>query len=141
MSLEQQFVGVLELLLAMTLSMVIGLNRERRDKDAGLRTHMLVGLGACLFTVLAARAFPTDSASRIIANIITGIGFLGAGIIYQTKDGTRDLTTAASIWATAAIGMVVGIGAWFMAMCATLLVWVTLEIFWYLRNLIKSEPS
>jgi putative Mg2+ transporter-C (MgtC) family protein len=139
MTLEQQFAGVLELLLAMILSMVIGLNRERREKGAGLRTHMLVGLGACLFTVLSVRAFPVDSASRIIANIITGIGFLGAGIIYKTKEGSHDLTTAASVWATAAIGMAVGIGAWFIALCGTLLVWVTLEVFWHLRNQIKAD--
>lgn len=108
--------------------MVIGLERERRQRPAGLRTHMLVGLGACLFTLLSIYAFPESDSARIAAQIVTGIGFLGAGTIIQHKRNVHDLTTAASIWATAAVGMAVGTGAWFLSLSATVLIWVILAI-------------
>jgi putative Mg2+ transporter-C (MgtC) family protein len=128
MSLNLQFEVSLELLLAAFLSMVIGMDRERRDRAAGLRTHMLVGLGACLFTALSAHAFPAGDPTRVASNIVTGIGFLGAGTIIQRKSGVQNLTTAASIWSTAAVGMAVGLGAWFLAICAVLLIWVILAV-------------
>lgn len=133
MTIEAQLTAALQLLLAAILSMVIGLNRERREKDAGLRTHMLVGIGACLFTVLSYLAFPGDASSRIASNVVTGIGFLGAGVIYKGENHVHDLTTAASIWATASLGMAVGVGAWFLAICGTVIVWVTLDTMWRIR--------
>lgn len=142
MSLEQQLLASLQLILALTLSALIGLDRERRDKDAGLRTHMLVGAGACLFTLLSTFAFPESDSSRVAANIVTGVGFLGAGVIYRSESRVHDLTTAASIWITAAIGMAVGTGAWFLAIVMTLLVWVVLRVIWYLRRGIShKEPK
>ena len=126
--LETQVDIVLELLLAAILSMVIGIDRERRDRPAGLRTHMMVGLGACLFTVLSIHAFPDADRSRVASNIVTGIGFLGAGTIIQRKGDVHELTTAASIWSTAAVGMAVGVGAWFIAIVATLLIWIILAV-------------
>lgn len=134
MSLEMQFIAALQLLLALALSMVIGMNRERREKDAGLRTHMLVGLGACLFTILSRWAFGDSDGSRVASNIVTGIGFLGAGVIYRGENKIHDLTTAASIWATASLGMAVGTGAWFLAICATILIWFTLDLVWRIRH-------
>lgn len=134
MSLETQFVAALQLLLAALLSMVIGMNRERREKDAGLRTHMLVGIGACLFTLLSVLAFPENDTARVASNIVTGIGFLGAGVIYKGANHVHDLTTAASIWATASLGMAVGLGAWFLAICATLVVWGTLDVMWHVKD-------
>jgi len=128
MSLFLQAQAVFLLILAAFLSMIIGLDRERRHRSAGLRTHMLVGIGACLFTQLSIHAFPGSDPGRVAAQIVVGIGFLGAGTIIQGKKNVRDLTTAANIWATAAIGMAVGSGAWFLALGATLIVWTVLAI-------------
>ena len=138
MLLEDQFIISLQLLLATLLSMIVGLDRERRDKDAGLRTHMLVGMGACLFTALSSLAFPHSETARVAANVVTGVGFLGAGVIYKGENKVHDLTTAASIWITAAIGMAVGTGAWFIAIVATLLVWFILKIMFHLREQVTS---
>ncbi len=133
MSIEEQLVLSLELLLAAFLSMIVGLDRDRRNQPAGLRTHMLVGLGSCLFTILSINFFPHSETSRVAAQVVSGIGFLGAGTILQLRreNGNSDvkhLTTAASIWATAAIGMAVGAGGWLLAINATLIVWFVLVI-------------
>lgn len=128
MSLELQAQVAIELFIAAFLSMLIGIDRERGGHPAGLRTHMLVGVGACLFTVLSIYAFPEDSTTRVAAHIVVGIGFLGAGTIVKDEDNVKNLTTAASIWATAAVGMAVGVGAWFLALVATLIVWVILAV-------------
>ena len=129
MTLIVQFEAALELILAAFLSMIIGLDRERRDIAAGLRTHMLVGMGACLFTLLSIHAFPgPGDSARVAAQIVSGIGFLGAGTIIQRRHSVHNLTTAASIWATAAIGMAVGTRAWFLALCGTLTIWFVLAL-------------
>lgn len=129
MSLELQAEAILLLLLAAFLSALIGMDRERREKNAGLRTHMLVGLGACLFTLLSRLAFgDVADSSRVAANIVTGVGFLGAGVIWRGKHRVHDLTTAASIWVTAAVGMAVGAGAWLVAISATVTIWIILAI-------------
>jgi putative Mg2+ transporter-C (MgtC) family protein len=132
MTLEDQLFMSLELLLAAFLSMVLGLDREGRNQPAGLRTHMLVGFGACLFTSLSVHAFPDSESARVAAQVITGVGFLGAGTILQMRQGeqtnVKHLTTAASIWATAAIGMAVGAGAWFVAMNGTIIAWAILAL-------------
>jgi putative Mg2+ transporter-C (MgtC) family protein len=127
MTLEDQALTSFYLVIAAFLSMLIGLDRERLDKSAGLRTHMLVGVGACLFTILSAKAFDAADTSRVAANIVVGIGFLGAGVIYKSGGRVHDLTTAASIWITAAVGMAVGVGAWFLAIAATVTVWLILD--------------
>jgi putative Mg2+ transporter-C (MgtC) family protein len=128
MTLETQLEVAVQVILAAFLSMVVGLDRERLRRAAGLRTHMLVGVGACLFTILSIKAFPGGDQTRIASNIVTGVGFLGAGAIIQGKRGAHDLTTAASIWATAAVGMAVGTGAWFLAFIGVLVIWVILAI-------------
>lgn len=133
MTLETQFMAALHLLLAAFLSGVVGLEREHRHKNAGLRTHILVGVGACLFTLLSMNAFPSSETARVAANIVVGIGFLGAGVIYRSRDKVHDLTTAASIWVTAAIGMTVGTGAWFLSVTAALLVWFILRVLYHAR--------
>jgi len=126
MVLEEQVIVSGYVALAAILSALIGLERERRAKDAGLRTHMLVGVGACLFTSLSYYAFPEADTSRVASNVVTGVGFLGAGMIWKGKSGVHDLTTAAGIWVTAAIGMAVGTGAWFIAIFATVMIWIIL---------------
>lgn len=127
MILQQQFEAAVLVALAALLSAVIGLDRESRA-PAGLRTHMLVGIGACLFTVLSIHVFVGSDPARVAAQIVTGIGFLGAGTILQRRGNIHYLTTAASIWATAAVGMAVGSGVWFLAIASTLLIWVVLRI-------------
>jgi putative Mg2+ transporter-C (MgtC) family protein len=127
-SLEQQFVIALQLLLAALLSIVIGWERERKHREAGLRTHMLIGMGACLFTALSLNGFPGGDPARVAAQIVSGMGFLGAGAILKEGANIQGLTTAASMWVTAAVGMAVASGAWFLAICASLLIWFILVV-------------
>ncbi len=136
MSLLSQFEWTLNLVLAALLSMVIGIDREHRSRStAGTRTHMLVAVAACLFTLLSIHAFKGDG-GRVAAQIVSGIGFLGAGAIFLRGGTVHNLTTAASIWAVSAIGMAVGAGAWLLAINATLIVWFILEP---LRRLTKMR--
>jgi putative Mg2+ transporter-C (MgtC) family protein len=116
-----------ELGLALVLSALIGLEREIRQKSAGLRTHTLVGVGAALFMLISKYGF-TDvlvpgrvvlDPSRVAAQIVTGVGFLGAGLIFVRRDAVRGLTTAAAIWITAAVGSASGAGLPVLAVLAT----------------------
>jgi putative Mg2+ transporter-C (MgtC) family protein len=128
MTLELQLHLLAQVVLATFLSMIVGLDRERRNKSAGLRTHMLTGLGACLFTTIGSHILPEGDPTRVAAGVVTGIGFLGAGVIVQSEDKVRDLTTSASIWATAALGVAVALDAWLLAIGATVLIWFILAI-------------
>ena len=118
--------------VALLLGAVIGWDRERRDADAGLRTHMLVSLGAALFVLVPAEAgMGPDELSRVVQGIVSGIGFLGAGAVLKMGHEGRihGLTTAATIWATAAVGMSAGLGREGTAILATtfiilVLVWL-----------------
>ena len=113
------------ILLAALLGGVIGLEREWHGHPAGLRTNILVGVGSCLFTILSIEGFPlrgtAQDSARIAAQIVTGIGFLGAGALIHNKSSIRGLTTAATIWLVAAIGMAVGANMYFIAVFTTLL--------------------
>ncbi len=122
------------LILAVFLGAVVGVERERTHKPAGLRTHMLVSLGASLFTIVSAFGFSEDPA-RIAAGIVAGIGFIGAGTIWAEKDKVKGITTAASLWATAAIGLATGIGDYPLAIVVTALVVVILSSKAILRKL------
>lgn len=124
MPLALQAEAIFFLLLAAFLSAIIGINRERAGFDAGLRTHIIVGVGACLFTILSRFAFPGNDTARVASNIVVGIGFLGAGTIIRQENRARGLTTAAGIWVTAAVGMAVGTGAWLLACAASAIIWV-----------------
>ena len=119
------------LLLAAMLGAAIGLERELHDHPAGMRTHLLVSLGSAMFAVISAygyasffAAYPQaqDSPQRIAAQIVSGIGFLGAGAIIQAGRWVRGLTTAASLWATAAIGLAVGSGEYILSFVGTVLI-------------------
>ncbi len=138
-SLDLQAAAAIELLLAALLSMVIGLDRERRNRPAGMRTHMLVGIGSCLFTILSIHAFEGSESSRVAAQVVVGVGFLGAGTIVRRQNNVHDLTTAASIWATSAVGMTVGVGYWFFAIAATLLIWVVLAVLRRFEKKVERE--
>ena len=122
----------IRLLVAAALGALIGLEREVHDHPAGMRTHLLVSLGSAGFTVLSIAAFSAPGAdpARIAAQIVTGIGFLGAGAILKEGATVRGLTTAASLWATAAVGMAAGAGAWVTAVAITVIVILSL---WPLR--------
>lgn len=122
---------VTRLLIAAALSAVIGLEREYHRKPAGLRTNMLIGIGSALFTILSigfARAGQSGSADRVAAQIATGIGFLGAGAILRSQHSIHGLTTAATIWVIAAIGMAVGAGAYALAVATTVVTLVVLAV-------------
>ena len=120
----------LRLVIAMFLGAVIGAQRERWGKPAGLRTHMLVSLGRALFIVASSQSgMNSDGISRVIQGLVTGIGFLGAGAILKLREKreVEGLTTAASIWLTAAVGVTVGLGRLGLAIASTLLAWITLS--------------
>lgn len=125
----------LELLLRLTLGLLLGAavgwERELQRQPAGFRTHALVGLGSAMFTVVSIFAFtgPLVDPTRVAAQIVTGIGFLGAGAILRNAGTIRGLTTAASLWTVAAIGMAVGAGMWVLAIGGTILALVGLEVF------------
>jgi putative Mg2+ transporter-C (MgtC) family protein len=128
---QHQIDIAIRLLLAAVAGMVIGIERELRDQAAGLRTHMLVAVGACLFAIVGAYGFGGEGdPSRVAAQVVTGIGFLGAGAIIREGVSVRGLTTAASLWVVAAAGTAVGLGLYWATGVAT---FITLISLWALR--------
>ncbi len=122
----------LDLVLAALLGFFIGLERKIRDKEAGIRTHTVVSFGAALMMVISKFAFGSEADSaRVAAQIVAGIGFLGAGIIVYKKNVVHGLTTAAGVWTTAGIGMACGGGLWLIAILATL---ILILIQWFLHR-------
>lgn len=123
--------AVIRLIAAAMLGAIIGFEREKAGKAAGLRTHILVALGTCVFIVACSGSgMSADALSRVIQGIVTGIGFLGAGSILKLNEerGIQGLTTAAGIWITAAIGVAVGLGTLGLAILATILTVVVLVL-------------
>lgn len=120
----------LRLLIALVLGGVIGIEREYRSKEAGFRTHFLVALGSALFCIVSQYGFGFDlkDSSRVAAQVVSGIGFLGAGTIIFQKNVVRGLTTAAGLWVTAAIGLACGSGMYAAASIATAIVIIGLEV-------------
>ena len=128
MSLPLQL--VIRLLAAVLLGALIGYEREFRAKNAGVRTHIMVALGAALFMIISQHGFPDAAkfdAARIAAGVVTGIGFIGGGIIMKRKHDVSGLTTAASLWVTGAVGLSAGCGMFEVAIFATVLVLACLE--------------
>jgi putative Mg2+ transporter-C (MgtC) family protein len=126
------------LALSALLGGAVGAERELADQPAGLRTHMLLTIGACLFTLISAYGFGGEGdPSRLAAQIVTGIGFLGGGAILRHGLNVRGLTTAASIWATASVGVAVGAGRYLLATGAVVLVVVTLFGLRKVRDLLR----
>ena len=120
----------LRLFVALLLGGIIGIEREYRSKDAGFRTHFLVALGSALFCIVSQFGFGVDlkDSSRVAAQVVSGIGFLGAGTIIFQKNVIRGLTTAAGLWVTAAIGLACGTGMFLAAAIATGLILLGLEV-------------
>ena len=113
------FVVFGRLLLAAVCSGLIGYERESSRKAAGLRTHTLVGVGAAVFTIVSIVGFPGSDSSRVAAQIVTGVGFLGAGAIFREGTYVTGLTTAAGLWVVAALGMAAGSGSYWVAIIGT----------------------
>ncbi len=138
-------ITIVNLFLAFVLCGVIGWLRERQGKSAGLRTHILVGVGAALFSLVSADMMLKSGIAdpgRIAAGVVAGIGFIGAGTIVQAKGNVRGITTASSIWAAAAIGMAAGLGFYVGAVTATIIVVLTLEgLSRAEKHIIKSKDS
>ncbi|MDQ6918913.1 MAG: MgtC/SapB family protein, partial [Candidatus Dormibacteraeota bacterium] len=123
MSAEVQLEIVLRVFIALVLGALIGIEREYRGHPAGVRTLAMVSVGSCIFTAVGIFVFPghvTDP-TRIAAQVVTGVGFLGAGAIFRADDGVKGLTTAATVWVVAAIGMSVGFGLYLVAAAAVVI--------------------
>jgi putative Mg2+ transporter-C (MgtC) family protein len=143
------FVILTRLLMAMILGAVVGFEREKSGKVAGLRTHALVSLGAALFTVISILSFlqfPSVNGvpgydNRMVANIIVGIGFIGAGAIMKREDKVEGITTAASLWMVAAIGIASGFGFFKEAIASTVLVYIVLAVLWWVECRFTHGPN
>ena len=137
----------IRLLLALILSGLIGLERQMHRRTAGLRTHILVSLGSCLIMLTSLYIFaiyknevPLDPA-RIAAGVITGIGFLGAGAIIRDREGVKGLTTAASLWVVAGIGLATGCGFYKAALFTTVLALLTLFFLRYVERIMFGKEE
>lgn len=144
MDINSELAIALRLFIAFVLGAFVGLERERHGSPAGIRTYAAVSLGAALFTLIGLHSNDTTAASRIAANIVTGIGFLGAGIIYKdnTKGFTHGLTTASTIWATAAIGVAVAYSMFIVAVASAVAIYFLLSLHhfqWYISLKRKWE--
>ena len=117
----------LRLLLAAALGAIIGYQRERASKPAGLRTHILICVGASLFTVVSIYGFSVADTARVAAGVVAGIGFIGAGAILRSGEGiVAGLTTAATMWAVAGIGLAAGAGLYIVSVVATVITLIVL---------------
>lgn len=141
--------AILRLAVALVLGVLVGLERERGERTAGIRTHALVALGSCLIMIISAfgfrdilgtRAVVLDP-SRIAAQVVSGIGFLGAGTILLRKEVIKGLTTAATIWMVAAVGLACGSGLLFEGVAATGLTMVVLVLLRPLRELLRRSGT
>ncbi|MFH1425883.1 MAG: MgtC/SapB family protein [Candidatus Kerfeldbacteria bacterium] len=142
--MDIQFVIIIQMLLAGILGGLIGFERRAEHKEAGIRTHALVTIGSALFTGISLHAlnsyagFDNVDISRIMAQIVVGIGFLGAGIIIFTGERVHGLTTAAGIWVSSAIGMAVGVQWYWVAVIGTVIV---VFLLWFVRRVFPAPKS
>lgn len=130
---------ITRIIIAVCIGGLIGAEREYRSKSAGLRTMILVCAGSCLFTLLSQHIGGSNNADRIAANIITGIGFLGAGVIFKDDNRVNGITTATAIWMIAALGMAVGAGYIETACIAAVIMLLVLSTLIYLQNIIGER--
>lgn len=135
---------ILKILLAAMLGGIIGLERELSHKEAGLRTNILIAIGSALITILSfkiAALSKTADPARLTAQIVSGIGFLGAGAIIQARFAVHGLTTAATIWTVAAIGIAVGSGFYLVAFLVTIFVVLVLTVFKFLLAYLEKQKQ
>ncbi len=143
-SLEWEY--LIRIIIACLCGACVGFERSRRFKDAGVRTHVVVALGSALIMIVSKYGFQDIpalemmkvDASRVASNIVTGVGFLGAGVIFFKGDSIKGLTTAAGIWTTAGIGMALGSGMYFMGIMTAVIMVVTQ---FFLHRVLKSVDS
>lgn len=114
-----------KIFIAIIIGLLIGLEREYHNKSAGLRTFMVISFSSCIFTILSGH-FTANSPDRIAANIVTGVGFLGAGVIFKDDNKIVGITTASTIWAAASLGMAAGFGEIYLAILGTVVVMIVL---------------
>ncbi len=124
--------------LSLLLGSLLGLEREYQNKPAGFRTIALICIGATLFTILSYRLGNSVSVDRVAANIVTGIGFIGAGVIFKSNNNVYGLTTASTIWLAAGLGMTGGAGAYILAVVVLITALIVLSFFETLQNKIDS---
>jgi len=135
---------LLPCVLALIFGGLIGFQREKAERPAGLRTHALVCLGSTVFTLISYLGFSSlydVDPSRIAAGIVTGIGFIGAGVIFRLGPLVRGVTTAASIWVVASVGMALGTKLYYLALLVTILGFITLSIFKYIEDKVIKLPN
>ena len=128
---------ILKLALALAMGAIIGLDREYMNKAAGLRTLILICIGSCMFTIFS-MLIADRTPDRIASNIVTGIGFLGAGVIFKENTRVQGLTTAASIWVTAAIGMGIGGGYYWAGIIGSGFTLISLNLLTFLEDWIEK---
>ncbi len=129
---------LLLIVISVIIGLLIGAEREYRNKSAGLRTFILISFGSCLFTILSLK-IGIANPDRLAANIVTGIGFLGAGVIFKDDNKIGGITTATTIWATASLGMCIGSGHIYLALLGVALVLLILTLLSYLQDLIDNR--
>ncbi|MBU5689870.1 MAG: MgtC/SapB family protein [Candidatus Aenigmatarchaeota archaeon] len=132
--MQFEILAIIKLLLAAFLGGIVGFEREKIHRPAGFRTHMIVSLSSCLITIVSMNVANSDPL-RLAANIITGIGFIGAGTIIATSGKIVGLTTATTIFSVAGIGIAVGAGFYIVSIFATILLFVVLELKRFERNI------
>jgi putative Mg2+ transporter-C (MgtC) family protein len=125
-------------LLAALWGGIVGAEREYRSKSAGFRTMIMISMGSCFFTMMSVLIGGENNADRIASNILTGIGFLGAGVIFRGENRVNGITTAATIWAVAAVGMGIGAGHYFASASASVLILLVLAVLPYIENVIDK---
>lgn len=144
---QMQLICFIRVFIAAICGSIIGFERRRRQKDAGIRTHVIVAMGACLMMILSKYGFsdlygPNSEAfdaSRMAAQVVSGVGFLGAGMIFVNKHkGISGLTTAAGIWTTSGISMAIGDGMYFLGIAVTVLIII---FQWIFHTLIKNAEN
>jgi putative Mg2+ transporter-C (MgtC) family protein len=129
---------IYKILVALGLGAVLGLEREYRSKAAGFRTLTMISVGACLFTILSQMIGGPGNPDRIASNVVQGIGFLGAGVIFKDNLSVSGLTTATAIWVSSAIGMAAGSGNFELAAFTTLAALVVLSVFEWIQNKVDA---
>ncbi|MEY4084324.1 MAG: hypothetical protein RL074_111 [Bacteroidota bacterium] len=129
---------IIQFLLAILWGGIIGAEREYRSKSAGFRTMIMISLGACFFTIISKAIGAPSNADRIASNIVSGIGFLGAGVIFRGDNRINGITTAATIWVVAAVGMGIGSGYYFASACSSVFMILILAILPYLEQYIDT---
>lgn len=129
---------LIRFLLAALWGGIVGAERQYRSKSAGFRTMIMISMGACFFTMMSMWIGKENNPDRIASNIVTGIGFLGAGVIFRGDNRVNGITTAATIWTVAAVGMGIGAGYYFASACASVLILIVLAVLPFIENVIDK---